>query len=140
MMKKVFYLAAALLLALTGCKKEDTPQQSNVLDIAGVWELSSVTTKVNVAGVEVSVYLDFAAGGSFTLYQQIGEGRYTKFTGSYTCTETSVSGSYSSGKPWGPYTATVDASQLVLTSASGKETDTYKKVGSVPASVTGNLY
>ena len=95
----------------------------------------------SVGNVQVSVYIEFASGGSFTLYQKIGEGRYTMFTGSYSLSaDNKLSGSYNGGSAWGPYDVALSGGTLTLTSAGGKEVDTYKKISAIPESVTGNLY
>ena len=141
-MKKFLTLLACVAL-FAGCQEDDpdkpTPAQ---LDVTGVWELSSVTTKASVGSVTVSVYVDFAVDNSFTLYQKIGEGRYTKFEGTYALDKdaATLSGSYASGSAWGPYSASRDGNSLTLTTAGGKEVDTYKKVDAIPASVTENIY
>ena len=145
MMKKVLTILAAAALLLCACNKpdgggsgggggEDTP-----LSVEGSWELTNVTTKASVGGVSVSVYVSFTSG-KFTLYQKIGDGRYTQFTGTYTLKDKALSGQYDGGKNWGPYTATMSGTNLTLTTAGGKETDTYKKIGSIPSTVTDNLY
>lgn len=142
MMKK-FLLMAACALALVACKKDDggDPTPTPATGVVGIWELSSVTTKAVVGDVQVSVYVDFTNGGNFTLYQKIGEGRYTKFTGTYTLTsDGKLSGSYSGGSSWGPYDAAVSGETLTLTSAGGKEVDTYKKISAIPENVLQNLY
>jgi len=141
-MKKLLTLLACMAL-LAACNGND-PDQPTVpeLDVAGTWELSSVSTKASVGSVTVSVYIDFAADNSFTLYQKIGEGRYTKFEGTYNLNKDAakLSGSYASGSAWGPYSASRDGNTLTLASAGDKEVDTYKKIDSIPASVTENLY
>jgi len=139
MMKRFLYLAAALLLGLAvSCEKNKQPEK---LDVTGIWELASVTTKASVGSVNVSVYVEFSAGGSFVLYQQIGSGRYTRFDGTYRIGEdNTLSGSYSGGKSWGPYQATLSETSLVLTTSAGSEKDTYKKIGAIPDSVLQNIY
>jgi hypothetical protein len=144
-MKRVFYaFAVAALCLLTACGKDKQPgkeeSKTQAPAIAGVWELSDIATKASVGSVNVSVYLDFASDGNFTLYQKIGEGRYTKFTGTYALDKDSLSGKYSDGKAWGPYKAEINASALTLTKEGGNETDTYRKIDAVPETVTTNLY
>ena len=143
MMKKVLAMAA-LVLALFACKKEGTDDPVPTPaggGITGVWELTSVTTKVAVGDVQVSVFVEFTADKNFTLYQKIGEGRYTQFSGTYVLSsDNKLSGSYSGGASWGPYDAAVSGETLTLTSAGGKEVDTYKKISAVPDTVIGNLY
>lgn len=130
-----FALAALALLALS-CKKDD-PTPAPTDSLVGCWELSSVQTKASVGTVSVNVYIDFAES-SFTLYQKLGEGRYTKFTGSWGATDGSVSGKYSNGTSWGPYSYSLSGNSLSL--SKGSETDVYSRVDAVPASVTGNVY
>ena len=153
MMKKIFALAA-VLLTIAACGGKDNPDtpsptpgggggggSTTKLDVTGSWELSNVETKVSVGSVNVSVYITFASGDSFTLYQKIGEGRYSVFTGTYTLSsDNKLSGKYSNNAAWGPYTAALSGGKLTLTSAGGKEVDTYTKISSIPAAVSGNTY
>lgn len=153
MMKKIFALAA-MLLVLAACGGKDNPDtpsptpgggggggSTTKLDVTGSWELSNVETKVSVGSVNVSVYISFTSDGSFTLYQKIGEGRYTRFTGTYTVSaDNKLSGKYSNNAAWGPYTAAMASGKLTLTSAGGKEVDTYTKISAIPSSVTQNIY
>ena len=142
-MKRVLFAVAITAISLlTACVKEKNPkeEETKASAIAGVWELSDITTKASVGSVNVSVYLDFASDDNFTLYQKIGEGRYTKFTGTYALDKDSLSGKYSDGKAWGPYKAEINASALTLTKEGGNETDTYRKIDAVPETVTTNLY
>ena len=139
MMKK-FLAMAATALCLMACNGKDNPDTPGV-SVIGTWELTSVATKATVGSVNVSVYVQFAQDGAFSLYQKIGEGRYMPFTGTYKLSaDNKLSGSYADNTPWGPYDAAMSAGNLVLTSAGGKEVDTYKKIDSIPASVTENMY
>ena len=144
-MKRVLYaIAVVALCLLAACGKVKQPgkeeSKTQAPAIAGIWELSNITTKANVGSVTVSVYLDFTSDGNFTLYQKIGEGRYTKFTGTYALEKDSLSVKYSYGKAWGPYKAEINDSSLTLAKEGGQETDTYKKIDAVPETVTTNLY
>lgn len=139
MMKKI-----ACILALAGllvaCEKDPVIPEP-VYGVDGAWELSSVSTKASVGGVTVSVYLAFDSAGTFSLYQKIGEGRYTVFSGKWQLKDdNTLSGTYSGGASWGPYAAEITSSTLTLTSPGGKEVDTYKKIASIPDSVTQNTY
>ena len=145
MMKKIFALAALLLtLSFTACKKEaveELDNNSTQASITGIWELSSIDTKVSIGSVNVSVYIEFGSTGNFTIYQKIGDGRYSKFTGIYTLsTDNTLSGTYSNSSSWGPYYVAFGDNTLSLTSAGGKETDTYKKISAIPETVVKNVY
>lgn len=139
MMKKVLF-AAVLLAVLAGCKPK-TPEAPKI-DVTGAWELSSVSTKVSVGGEQVSVYLEFSSEGAFTLYQKIGNGRYARFNGNYAIDQEAeeLSGSYSNGKAWGPYSCSCSGSSLTLSIVDGSEIDVYTKIDAVPSSVAGNVY
>lgn len=139
-MKKLLILAAVLLPLLAGCGKPEDNKETKA-DVTGVWELSAISTKASIGSETVSVYLDFVAGGTFTLYQKIGAGRYTRFEGTYSLSDENVlSGSYSDGSAWGPYKAERDGSTLKLTSSGEKETDTYKLIDAIPEAVLENVY
>ena len=145
MMKKFFAFAVVLLgLVACGGQNKDNPDTTPVLtkeNLVGAWELSSVSTKAAVGSETVNVYVDFASSGSFSLYQKIGQGRYTKFDGTFSVSaDGKLSGKYSGGASWGPYEGAVSGSTLTLTSAGGNEVDTYKKVAAIPDSVFSNLY
>ena len=141
MMKKLLFVLASLAL-LAGCHGNEPQDLTPAVDVTGSWELSSVTTRVMVGGEQVSVYLIFSATGSFDIYQKIGAGRYTHFTGNYTLNkeEKLLLGTYADGTKWGPYDAALDGTTLSLSLPGGKEVDAYKKIDSVPESVTGNIY
>ena len=141
MMKRIL-LAALFLAVLAGCGKKEPEDLTPAVDVTGSWELSSVTTRATVGSEQVSVYLVFDASGTFEIYQKIGAGRYTRFNGKYSLNkeEKLLSGTYADGTAWGPYEASLDGTTLTLAKPGGKEVDTYKKVDSIPESVTGNTY
>lgn len=141
MMKKLFALAAFALALLVSCKEDnpDTPKPTG--SIVGVWELSSVKTKVAIGDTQVSVYVEFTGSNNFVLYQKLGEGRYSKFDGAYAfAQDNKLSGSYTGGSSWGPYDVELSETTLTLATAGGKEVDTYKKISAIPESVLENLY
>lgn len=138
-MKRILFALA--LVALFGACKPHQPETPKI-DVTGTWELESITTKVAIGGEQVSVYIDFESEGAFTLYQKIGAGRYTRFDGTWTIDQeaATLSGVYSGGDSWGPYSCTCSESTLVLTTASGGESDTYKRIDAIPAEVIQNVY
>lgn len=139
MMKRLYMMAALALLCFVTAGCPEKPEEKTI-DIKGEWQLSQITTKASIGGQTVNVYIAFLEGGNFELYQQLGEGRYRHYTGSWTLNENTLSGTYSGGAAWATsYTVEIDdaATQLVLTAADGSEVHTYRKQA-IPADVTAN--
>ena len=86
MMKRttLIFAAALLISGLAGCNKNNPDDLA--AKIVGQWELAGAefpTRSVTVGDEVLTVYVDFQAGGVFTLYQQLGEGRFEVFDGSW---------------------------------------------------------
>ena len=141
-MKRLLYAFAVIALCvLPACQREGEEDIKGPKSaLTGAWELSDITTKANFGSVAVTVFIDFASDGTFSLYQKIGEGRYAKFTGTFALEDGSLSGRYSNGINWGPYSAQLENTKLTLTTASGSETDVYIKIDAIPSTVTSNVY
>ena len=79
--------------------------------------------------MDAEIYVEFVQDGSFALYQQVGEGRYRKFTGLWQCEENILSGTYADGSPWGStYQMEFNDGILTLTALNGSnEVMTYIK-------------
>ena len=116
MMKRFILILSVALLAAIGCRKDD-PKSAQV-DIEGQWELVSAslgTKSADVGGQTVSVYIEFASGGQFSLWQQLGAGRFVSFSGSWTLSGDTLSGKYSDGAAWAcDYSVKVENGQLTL--------------------------
>ena len=142
-MKKIYAFAFAMLtlLGVVSCRQNHLAQDE-VLDIVGVWELSAVdVTKAAAFGDEtINVYVTFAQDNTFVLYQLLGEGRYSEYSGEWTLSGNLLFGSYSDGSRWASsYTVTVNKVSLVLTTSDGSQISTYRKIDAVPESVLENL-
>lgn len=140
MIRRLFLAAfAALALMAVSCEKQEDPKEVLENALEGIWELSGVATKsAQIGSTKVDVYIVFTEG-SFTLYQKIGAGRFTKFTGTYKLgDDLSLSGSYADGKAWGPYEIVIEGTSMTL--SKGTETDTYNKIDAVPDAVLSNVY
>ncbi|MBQ7709327.1 MAG: lipocalin family protein [Bacteroidales bacterium] len=137
-MKKLVYLVLGLAL-LCSCNGKDNPEKP--ASIVGEWVLSSYTTKAVTIGTEkVDIYLKFDAS-SFDLYQMLGAGRYTHYSGTYTLSGNILSGKYSDGKSWASqYSVSIENNKLTLTqSPDGKEVQTFTST-TIPDSVKNNTY
>ena len=140
-MKKVLYymiLAVATVL-VAGCKKDKEGETTPAC--VGEWHLTNIAVKsVTYAGQTVDVYLSLQDGGSFELYQMVGQGRFRRYTGTWKLDGTVLSGTYTSKKPWGSsYQVSVEGNTLKLTSSTSGEVDTYEKA-TIPASVKEEAY
>ncbi len=99
-MKKLLYIFMAIAV-LAGCKKPvngpsgyDIPTLAEQL--AGEWHCSP-------SNIDAEIYISFAADGKFELYQQITEGAFRLYRGTYSVNEetSTISGKYNDGESWG---------------------------------------
>lgn len=97
-LKMMILLAVSLIMASCGGEK-----QPKVLDITGQWELADIvdTKSVQIGSEKIEIYIDFKEDNTFSLWQKLGEGRHKKYEGTWTLTETVLTGKYSDGKAWG---------------------------------------
>ena len=124
-MKKILYIIAAALCMLTSCKKEMTLEEKMV----GDWHCTAVS-------VDAEIYVTFTADKTFSLYQQIGEGAYRVYNGTWSVEGTTLSGKYNDGASWAtPYeVASTDEDTLTLTAEGISET--YSRIsGGIPEEV-----
>lgn len=96
MKKTIFYIFTAALCLLTACEKEPTMAEK----LVGDWHCTAAST-------DAEIYVTFRAENTFTLYQQIGEGAFRVYNGSYRLGAISdgstyvLSGEYNDGTAWG---------------------------------------
>lgn len=143
MMKRfVFVLAVCFAVALlaVSCGKKETHS------VVGCWQLESLETRASVGDVEVDIYVSFASDKSFELYQMVGEGRYRRFTGSYSLTGKVLDGTYSDGSKWGSSyevefgKGIITLSSIPVSESSASEISTYISIPSIPDSVLSRLH
>ena len=130
-------VAVAAAFAVACGSKED-----KAAGVEGEWELMDVefATKSAVVGSEtVFVYINFDAKGTFVMYQKLGEGRFRKFSGTWSYSNGLLNGTYSDGKNWGcPYKVSRDGDTLVMVSSPDrKDTYTYREC-TIPEEVKKN--
>ena len=127
-----------LFHVLTHIKAHDIFRRTE--KIIGEWQLKSIATKATLGGQTVEVYLSFETGGTFTLYQMLGQGRYHSYKGTWALADGILTGTYSTGKAWGStYTVDITDSTLTLTSSIGGEVDTYAKT-TIPENIKKEAY
>ena len=128
MMKKLAFMAACVLSVMAVACTPDNPEEEKPSGsaIVGEWQLSDVVTKATIGEETVNVYVSFTADSSFELYQQLGTGWYRYYSGTWELKDGVLSGNYSNGKAWGSsYSVSFDGDNMILTTPSGNETDTY---------------
>ena len=135
-MKKILYILTAAIFMLTSCEKP----KSVVEQLAGDWHCTS-------SAIDAEIYATFNADKTFILYQQIGEGAFRVYNGTYeiktnvNAGEDSVAsnhiltGTYNDGKSWGAEYAFA-ITEDVMTMTAGGITETYERVsGGIPEAV-----
>lgn len=122
---KIWSLALALLVAMTGCEPSADSEQGGVAKkpfnpiatsqlsekIVNAWQI------VEYAGAEArfDVFIEFNNGGEFELYQRIYSNDYEKLTGTYTLEGDALTGVYSNDVEWNhSYTVKIAESPLRL--------------------------
>ena len=140
---KIWSLALALLVALTGCEsKEETAANTVPFKPVATAQLAeklvNVWQIVEYAGqpAQFDVYIDFQAE-SFELYQRLYSYEYEKLAGTYTLDGNILTGVYSNDVEWNnDYTVQIAENplRLRLVEANGAYAE-YKAVEEVPAHI-----
>lgn len=130
-MKKILYIIASVLL-LASCEEEKTMAEK----LVGDWHCTSTA-------IDAEIYATFNAENTFVLYQQIGEGAFRVYNGTYELkaegSQHTLVGAYNDGTPWGAeYVLNMSgADAMTLTAADITETYTRVPTG-IPAEVTAS--
>ncbi len=103
--------AAAFIIS--GCKKEELKVDTSIV---GEWKLTSWSAEKPEI---FEVYINFAADGTFLMYQKVETSFFTTFAGNYSAENGLISGVYSDGIPWSTeyeYSISDDGAKLTLAS------------------------
>lgn len=131
-MKRIIYILSAALCLLTSCEKELTLAEK----LVGDWHCTATST-------DAEIYVTFTAEKTFTLWQQIGEGAFRVYNGTYVFTpqegsdvQATLTGSYNDGTSWGAEYQVSGLDGEVMTLTAEGITETYDKVkGGIPEEV-----
>lgn len=124
-MKKIIYIIAAALCLLTSCKKEMTLEEKFI----GDWHCSATS-------VDAEIYVSFSADKTFALYQQIGEGAFRVYNGTWSLEGNRLGGQYNDGTRWGSEYDVTSADDNTLTLTAEGISETYRRVnGGIPEEV-----
>ncbi|MGN1231993.1 MAG: hypothetical protein ACI4UJ_00920 [Candidatus Cryptobacteroides sp.] len=119
-MKRIIIFLAMVMtfLSIVSCST-DKPEIGGTADFSGDWQLmdAKFNTKSAVIGGEtVTVYLRLSKDGSFGIWQQLGQGRFNSFTGTWSYSKGVLSGIYSDGTKWGSeYEVTLEENFMTMT-------------------------
>lgn len=128
-MKKLLYILTAVAILASCGEKAGTGKQTLEHKVCAEWH----STQLPISG---DIYIDFNGDKTFELYQQIGEGAYRLYRGTWNLEGDLLTGKYNDGEDWAcAYTVALEGNKLTLTSSnSAAEVSVYEKT-SIPASV-----
>lgn len=108
-----------------GDKTELTLEQK----LTGEWHSATLP-------LDADIYMNFEEGKTFELYQQIGEGAYRLYRGTWNLEEDLLTGRYNDGEDWAAgYRIAIEEDVLTLTSVNdAAEVSTFAKA-EIPAEV-----
>ena len=133
-MKKLLYIFAALMLIASCGKNEEgkKPEINLEEQIIGQWHSTSIS-------VDGDIYIEFDQAKTFELYQQIGEGAYRLYRGTWNLEGDLLTGKYNDGEDWAAaYNVAIADNVLTMTSTNdAAEVSVYEK-SEVPAEVKDN--
>lgn len=91
---------------------------------------------VTLATGSSDIYLSFSKDKTFEIYQQIGEGAYRLYRGSYNLEENLLTGKYNDGEDWAAaYEVAMSDKFLTLTSKNEAAEENVFEIAAIPAEV-----
>ncbi len=126
-------MAMAIMAGCNGNKPEETPKTIEET-IAGEWHCSP-------SNIDAEIYISFTAEGGFELYQQITEGAFRLYRGTWSIDHDTmvISGKYNDGESWGSsYTVTVSEDTNSMTFVDSASIEYVYSRQEIPAAVKDN--
>lgn len=124
-MKYLKYILILTSLILASCNKTPAPETP---EIAGTWELIEVqyTKSTQIGDQIIQVVIEFAAEGTFSMSQILGDGRARKYSGNWALADDILSGTYSDGTSWGAsYKVDIEGNNMSMTPIDEEAPETY---------------
>ena len=121
----------AALAFLTACGGNNEGKEETGIEgkIIGEWHSTSLS-------VDADIYLDFTEDKKFEMYQQIGEGAYRLYRGTWNVEEDILTGKYNDGENWAAaYTVVIEGNKMTLTSKNDAAETTRYEAKSIPEEV-----
>lgn len=110
---KIWSLAIALLVAMTGCESNDSTDSfkaGDVNQIKNEWCLIEWDSEV----APYDVYVDFNEDNTFVIYQRIYSANFERFDGTYSLSGNKLTGMYNDGTELKAYRAEVSVDGTIL--------------------------
>ena len=99
-MKRLLYLICAILL-VAGCGEKVENKKSLEEQLYGEWHRTSLTATGEIyIYTSGEIYISFQDDKTFELYQQIGEGAFRLYRGTWNLEEDILTGQYNDGEGW----------------------------------------
>lgn len=130
-MKKILYFISALMLMVSCGGDKDGQHTGLTLEQKLCTEWHSTTLSL-----DADIYISFAENNTFELYQQIVEGAYRLYRGTWNLEEDILTGKYNDGEDWAAaYQISIEGETLTMTSKNdAAEVSAYQKA-EIPATV-----
>ena len=130
-MKKILYIISAIMLIVScgGDKGGDQTKPTLRQLLCTEWHSTTLS-------LDADIYISFAEDNTFELYQQIVEGAYRLYKGTWNLEEDILTGKYNDGEDWAAaYQITIEGETLTMTSKNdAAEVSVYKKA-EIPSTV-----
>lgn len=142
-MKRIIYFifAALLFISCGGDKNEGggttgpepgpgpEPEVTLADQICREWHSTSLA-------IDADIYLSFTDDNKFEIYQQIGEGAYRLYRGTWNLEEDILMGKYNDGESWAAsYTVAIEGNKMTLTSKNDAAETSKYEAKSIPEEV-----
>ena len=128
-MKKLLYILTAVAILASCGEKIGTGKQTLEQKVCAEWH----STQLPVSG---DIYIDFNENKTFELYQQIGEGAYRLYRGTWNLEGDLLTGKYNDGEDWAcAYTVVVADKTMTLTSSNDAAEVSVYESAAIPAKV-----
>ena len=128
-MKKLLYILTAVV-ALASCgEKAGTGKQTLEQKVCAEWH----STQLPISG---DIYIDFNGDKTFELYQQIGEGAYRLYRGTWNLEGDLLTGKYNDGEDWAySYQVALSGNTMTLTTLDESAQTSVFQRETIPAEV-----
>ena len=128
-MKRLLYFITAVALLVSCSGKNGGKELTLEEKLCAEWHSTSLA-------IDADIFLNFIEGGTFEMYQQIGEGAYRLYGGTWGLDGNILTGKYSDGEDWAAaYDIIISDKTLTLTSKNDAAEESKFTRAAIPADV-----